>query len=395
MRKFSFLILCLALLPAALPARNLGEVPVTGHRGVIAIQVSGATPELNGLARLAFATHGRYELVSGPGSFYQIRFSPAGPSAVTVRITRGPGHEPFASETVSGNGLRGALLRAADVAVAKTNGLGLRGYFTSKIAFVAGAGMRKDVYAGDLFFAAYRRLTADRADALFPSWSPDGTRLLYTSFRRGFPDIYVIDLRSLTLSTFESFRGTNLGARFSPDGRRVAMVLTGDSGNSQIWMSDAEGHGLRELTHFRSNKASPCWSPDGSRIVFASSPGPQLYLISAYGGSPRRLTLGISSYCAEPTWSRTDPDKIAFTVREGGRYQIAVISVSTGEARVVSHAPFDGIEPSWLPDGRHLVYTARDAYHSRLCILDTESGKSTPISPLSFGPAEQADVWSR
>ena len=53
------------------------------------------------------------------------------------------------------------------------------------------------------------------------------------------------------------------------------------------------------------------------------------------------------------------------------------------------------MEPSWLPDGRHLVYTARTAYASRVCILDTETGKSTPVSPSGFGPALQADVWSQ
>jgi TolB protein len=42
-----------------------------------------------------------------------------------------------------------------------------------------------------------------------------------------------------------------------------------------------------------------------------------------------------------------------------------------------------------------LVYTARTTYASRVCILDTETGKSTPVSPSSFGPALQANVWSR
>jgi TolB protein len=69
--------------------------------------------------------------------------------------------------------------------------------------------------------------------------------------------------------------------------------------------------------------------------------------------------------------------------------------VSKQHGEQVSKAPFDGVEPSWLPDGRHLVYTARTAYSNRIFILDTETGKSTPISPTSFGPTLQASVWSR
>jgi TolB protein len=82
-------------------------------------------------------------------------------------------------------------------------------------------------------------------------------------------------------------------------------------------------------------------------------------------------------------------------MKVGGNYQIGVLDVSRRHAEQVSRAPFDGVEPSWLPDGRHLVYTALTASTSRVCILDTETGKSTPISPLSFGPARQANVWSR
>jgi len=103
----------------------------------------------------------------------------------------------------------------------------------------------------------------------------------------------------------------------------------------------------------------------------------------------------VSGYCAEPDWSRTAPDKVAFTMTVGHNYQIGVLDLSTRHGEQVSKAPFDGVEPSWLPDGRHVVYTARTRATSRVCILDTETGKSTPVSPLSFGPARQASVWSR
>jgi TolB protein len=83
-------------------------------------------------------------------------------------------------------------------------------------------------------------------------------------------------------------------------------------------------------------------------------------------------------------------------MRVGSNYQIGVLDLSRREGGQVSQAPFDGVEPSWLPDGRHLVYTARDGVHQPgICILDTETGKSTPLSPSSFGSTLQANVWSR
>jgi TolB protein len=82
-------------------------------------------------------------------------------------------------------------------------------------------------------------------------------------------------------------------------------------------------------------------------------------------------------------------------MRNGSHYQIGVLSLSQQHGEQVSKAPFDGMEPSWLPDGRHVVYTAVTPYASRVCILDTETGKSTPLSPSSFGSTLQANVFSR
>ena len=172
----------------------------------------------------------------------------------------------------------------------------------------------------------------------------------------------------------------------------VLAVTPSGEGNPEIYISNAQGRQVSRKTRSDSTKASPCWSPDGSRLVFAMEPGPQLYVMSTGGGAPSRLMTGFK-FSAEPDWSRTSPNKIVCTVKTGS-YQIAVYDLSKGSAEIVSKAPFDGIEASWLADGRHVVYTARDRSTSVLCVLDTETGKSTPISPRSFGPAMQASVWT-
>ena len=394
------LILLVTASAPALAQREIGVVDVRAEKNTVPVRVSGSTAELNQLALEAFRVHGRYRLTASSYA-YDIRFSLVAPRAVRVDISRGEGGAPEFSQVVNGANQRDALLRAADVAVERTNGLGLRGFFASQLAFIGKRTGHDEIYTSDLFFGDVRQLTHQRALALTPRWSPDGQRLLFTSFfKSGFPDIFELDLATYQWNTFVSFKGTNSGARFSPDGRRVAMVLSGD-GTPEIYVSNGQGRQIRRITNRRDAvKSSPCWSPDGSRIVFAMEPGPQLYEMSAGGGAMTRITSGaISGYCAEPDWSRGNPNKIAFTIAVGAgsrlRYQIAVLDLSTGKSEQVSSAPFDAIEPCWLADGRHLVYTARNASTSRLCILDTETGKSTPISPTSFGPAMKADVFKR
>jgi TolB protein len=395
MQRFTgFLLLALTLASPALAQRDIGDISVSANDHTLPVRVSGSTQELNALAIQAFKSHGRYHVVAS-GFIYDIRFAPAGAGQVSVDIQRGFGGGSVASEVASGATTREALFAAADIAVAKTNGLGLRGYFTSKLVFIGERTGHQEVYTSDLFFGDVRQITHDRAISMTPRWSPDGEKIIYTSYFRGdFPDIYQIDVGDYQRTTFVSFKGTNIGAHYSPDGRQVAMILSGE-GEPEIYVSNAQGRGVSRRTHSDLTKASPCWSPDGSRLIFAMEPGPQLYVMSASGGTPQRVTLGTSRYCAEPDWSRTSPDKVAFTMKTGDGYQIGVLSLSKGEFHQVSKAPFDGIEPSWLPDGRHVVYTARDRQTSRVCILDTESGNSVAISPASFGPTLQASVWAR
>ncbi len=396
MQKIPRWFLCLFLtLAPALAQREIGPVEVIADSRALAVRVSSTAPELNALALQAFGVHGRYRLVAS-GFSYDIRFTPVSATAVRVDITR-PGGAAVHTETVNGSSARHALLRAADVAVERTNGAGLRGFFASKLAFIGERTGRKEVYISDLFIGEVKQITRDNAHAFGPRWAPDGGRLLYTSYyKSGFPDIFQIDLNTYQRTTFVSFRGTNSGAVFSPDGSRVAMVLSGE-GNPEIYVSDAQGRQVSRRTRTDAIEASPAWSPDGTRLVFTSDAagGPQLYIIPAAGGSMQRVPTNISRYCTEPDWNRANPNKIAYTARIGRGFQIAVHDFSKGTSEQVSRAPFDGIEPAWLADGRHLVYTARDRSTSRFCILDTETGKSVPISPEAFGSVMQATIWLR
>ncbi len=396
--RFSLRPLFLLLLPVAgavstgaANATHTGDVIISADRNVTSVTVSASTPELNGLARLAFSAHGAYRLVAADGA-YDLKFTLVAPAQVRVEILRGSAGVPVFSETVGGTSDRNALLRAADVAVVHTSKLP-RGFFAGKLAFISDRGEGMEIITSDLFGGEAVRWPGVSQQIISPRWSPDGSRLIFTSYRGGFPDIYVLDLAKRSPSLLVSVQGTNTGGRFSPDGGRIAMVLSGE-GNSEIYVSNTQGRMISRLTRNPSVKAGPCWSPDGTRLVFASEPGPQLYVMpAAVGAQPERLSTNISRYCAEPEWCHWDPTKLAFTMGAGRGYQIAVYDFSTGTAKQVSGAPLDAIEPCWLADGRHLIYTAREANQRRLVLLDIETGRATAISRPDLGKCSQASFW--
>ncbi len=382
----------LLLASTALADQYIGEVLVQGDTQTIPITVVSSSPELHSLALAAFNVHGRYRLVANGA--YTISFAPAGPSQVTVTITKGSAGTPVASETVAGTSLRNALLRAADVAVKATSGL--HGFFSGRLAFVSDHYGGQKILTSDLFFGEMQTYPVQGQQIVGPRWAPDGSKILFTSYRSGFPDIYVLDLHSRQMSIFASFKGTNSGAHFSPEGSRVAMILSGE-GNPEIYVANAQGRQIRRLTNNQSIEASPAWSPDGSRLVFTSDAagGPQLFVMSVAGGGMTRLNTNVSRYCAEPDWSVADPTKIVFTAGVGRGYQIAVYDFGGGAAKIASKAPMDAIEPVWLADGRHVVCTFRTATSRALYIVDTESGKSTRLSPSSLGNAWNASYIPR
>ena len=382
-----FLVLVLgtaANLALAETTRDIGDIIVEGTNA-IAIHVSGTTAELDSLANTAFAAHGAFRRVTS-GEAFDIRFSSVGANQVNVQVAKGG--SVILNQNANGTSPRNAFYRAADAAVKAASGL--NGFFASKLAFISNRTGKDEVYVGDLFMGEVKQITRDNAFAMTPRWAPEGSRLIYTSyFKSGFPDIYLINLANNDRTKFASFQGTNSGARFSPNGLKVAMVLSGE-GTPEIYVAPASGKPVSRLTRSDAVKSSPCFSPDSSRIVYAAEPGPQLYIMSASGGGSQRVGSGLGSYCAEPDWSRGDPSKIAFTFREGSCFQIAVLDLKTGQSKKVSKAVYDGVEPNWLADGRHLIYTARAAGSRALVILDTESGRTTRLGNIS---AEKASVW--
>lgn len=234
---------------------------------------------------------------------------------------------------------------------------GREGAFDSRIAFVSDRGAGRDVHVMDWDGNNVARVTNDEALVLSPEVSPDGDRLLFTSYVEGTPSVYLVERESGRVARLFAREGLNQSPAFEPGGERLAFSAAFD-GDSEIYVSDLRGQGLRRLTHHPAIDVSPAWSPSGREIAFVSdrSGTPQVHVMDAEGLDVRRLTFE-GSYNAEPAWS-PDGSALAFSTRVDGRFHVAVLDVTRGEVRVLTDGRHDDEGPTWSPDGRMIAFAS-------------------------------------
>jgi TolB protein len=259
---------------------------------------------------------------------------------------------------------RGLAHRVADeITYAAT---GKRGMASGKIALVSSRTGRKELYVCDMDGKNLRQITNDRSIVVGPGWAPDGKNVVYTSYKLGYPNVYMTG-QGKPLS---SHGGLNASGAISPDGASLAVILSRD-GNPELYIKSLRTGFLKRLTTTqRGNEASPCWSPDGNHIAYVSdsSGSPQIYIISKDGGNPQRLTSTGTENVA-PDWDKNG--YIAYCSRIGGRYRIAIANPVAKTLRVLETDWADYEDPSWAPDGRHIVCSRTSQYRSSIYLLDT------------------------
>lgn len=253
----------------------------------------------------------------------------------------------------------------------------------SQIAFVNDISGSKEVYLVDYDGENLRRLTWDHSIDLLPRWSPDRTKLLYTSYKFGNPDLYEFNLARGVGHVFLDKQGLDLAGGFSPDGSMLALTLSlGKSPNIYL-MSLPEGS-LDHLTHHFGVDASPTFSPDGDQIAFVSdrSGNPQVHILELASGRIQRLTR--LNWCDSPSWS-PNGDWIVFAGRANSLdpMDIFLVDVTGSQIRQLTHGEGTNEDPSWSPDGRFIAFSTTRAGRRQIYVMDSDGSAPHPIGNLA------------
>jgi TolB protein len=270
-------------------------------------------------------------------------------------------------------GLRSVAHQISDFVFEKI--VGARGAFNTHIAYVSVDGappaQRFQLIVADADGENPRVILASRLPIMSPAWSPDGQWLAYVSFENRISAVYVQQLRTGERRRVSAHAGVNGAPAYSPDGRQLALTLSGSGGNLDIYVLDLGTQALRRVTDDSAIDTEPSWSNDGKQIYFTSdrAGGPQIYRLDVAAPTHvQRLSFG-GSYNARPRLS-PDGSTLALVTRDGSAYRIAVQDAS-GNLRTLTRGTLDE-SPSFAPNGISLIYAGRQNGQGTLATVSVD-----------------------
>ncbi|MEM9851234.1 MAG: Tol-Pal system beta propeller repeat protein TolB [Pseudomonadota bacterium] len=246
--------------------------------------------------------------------------------------------------------------KVADAIYARLTGE--QGYFDSRVVYIAEEGpkdaRRKRLAVMDYDGANIRYLTDASDLVLAPRFSPNAREIIYTSYETGVPQVFLMNIDTLSRRLIDQERNMSFAPRFSPDGRRVILSLS-DGRQSDLYTFDIATGRKAQVTNTPAIETGPSYAPDGSRIVFESDRGggQQIYVMAATGGSAQRISKGQGRY-ATPVWSPRG-DLIAFTKILNGRFHIGVMGTDGSNERLLTGSQLEE-GPTWSPNGRVIMF---------------------------------------
>ncbi len=253
------------------------------------------------------------------------------------------------------------------------------GVFSTRIAAIRKANDQYQLIVFDVDGQNPQVLISDSNIMLLPAWRPDGSEILVTSYRTGRPELWAYRFADRSFRSL-GHRGNTMGGVYSPDGKRIAYCQS-EGPNTDIWVMNSDGSNARRLTKDPSIDVSPTWSPDGTKIAFVSDRAgtPQIYIMNADGSSVRRVTFQ-GNYNQEPTWSPRG-DSIAFTARDERKvFDLFWVTPDKGViSRITQDQGRTNEEPSYAPNGRLMVFRTDRNGFGQLVISDAKGNRQSVI----------------
>lgn len=231
---------------------------------------------------------------------------------------------------------------------------GEKGIMSSRIVFVSGYRGKKEIYAADFDGYNVKRLTNYNSITLSPSVSPNSRYLAYTSYVRGRPNLYILDMEKNIEVFVDTDSGMKTGTSWKDKGTFTYSFTSGR--RSIIYTVDVGSRTKKPILSGDGIYASPSFSPDGTKMVFVSDMHgtPQIFLKDMITGETKRLTFS-GDYNTAPTFSPKG-DLIAFVSKIEGSFEICTMNPDGSNPRLLTNGGLND-SPHFSPCGRYIIYS--------------------------------------
>jgi Tol biopolymer transport system component len=227
------------------------------------------------------------------------------------------------------------------------------------------------------------RFTATSGTWMSVDVSPDGGSLVFDLLG----DLYTMPISGGTATRITTGIAHDMQPRFSPDGSRIVFV-SDRSGDDNVWLANADGTGLHQLTHGREvTYFSPEWTPDGQYIAVSRAGFigglEKIWLYHVDGGRGLEMAGGPAAQRMLGAAFGPDPRYVWYAQRNGAwqynailpQYQLAVYDRETGTRTSMSARYGSAFRPAVSPDGRLLAYGSRHDADTGLRLRDIDTGE--------------------
>jgi TolB protein len=280
---------------------------------------------------------------------------------------------------------------AADI-LAQFGGQSLIG---SRIVFVSNRTGSKEIWVMNWDGSDQHQITKYNSISTFPSVSPDGHIVAFTTYASGYPAIQLFSLDTNRKLPFYNQRASmNAFVSFTPDSKQVVFSSTAAGGAAQLYIANADGTGFRRLTNSGVIEVEAKINPKtGLDLVDVSGRSglPQVYKMNMEGTDVQRLSAGTGE-ATNPSWS-PDGTHIAFAWTKGfepGNYNIFVMDVITRDTVQLTANEGRNENPCWAPDGAHIVYASKRGAQSQIWVMNADG---TGKHPLTQTGSNEKPVW--
>jgi Tol biopolymer transport system component len=244
------------------------------------------------------------------------------------------------------------------------------------------------------------QLTAGPGYDYQPDCSPDGRWVVYSSYNKDAIELWALNLETKKPQQLTSGGAVNVEPRFSPDGKRIAFVSTSYKRHLHIFLGEFSNGELRNVQRLtgetRSNQPryyygefdheiSPAWSADGSELLFVSNRG-RIYGTGGFwrmkaesGAEAREIHFEETTWKASPDFS-PDGKRIVYASYLGQQWhQLWVMPSQGGDAFPISYGEFDNINPRWSPDGKRIAFISNRGGNTSLWVQQVPGGAQTQV----------------